>query len=136
MGLHSNPVRPNSGCRRFVPLNGFGGRRLDGLAGAEHRGSRSDWGSFYDVTTRLAWTPTPNVHLRPELRYDIHSGPGRDAYAEGKHGKQQQLAWAHQHGCAWRRRLFSSQGTSQQHSRPNACRFTRPWRFAITPRLS
>lgn len=46
------------------------------------------WGSFYGVTTNLAWSPTPNVRLRPELRYDIHSGPGRDAYADGEKDKQ------------------------------------------------
>jgi len=46
------------------------------------------WGSFYGVTTNLAWTPTPNVRLRPELRYDIHSGPGRDAYADGQKDSQ------------------------------------------------
>ncbi|MNO61063.1 hypothetical protein D3C76_516990 [compost metagenome] len=46
------------------------------------------WGSFYGVTTNLAWTPTPNVRLRPELRYDIHSGPGRDAYADGEKDSQ------------------------------------------------
>ncbi|PBJ04614.1 outer membrane beta-barrel protein [Pseudomonas sp. ACN5] len=46
------------------------------------------WGSFYGVTTNLAWTPKPNVRLRPELRYDIHSGPGRDAYADGEKDSQ------------------------------------------------
>jgi len=46
------------------------------------------WGSFYGVTTNLAWTPTPNVRLRPELRYDIHSGPGRDVYADGEKDSQ------------------------------------------------
>lgn len=46
------------------------------------------WGSFYGVTTNLAWTPIPNVRLRPELRYDIHSGPGRDAYADGQKDSQ------------------------------------------------
>jgi hypothetical protein len=46
------------------------------------------WGSFYGVTTNLAWTPTPSVRLRPELRYDIHSGPGRDAYADGQKDSQ------------------------------------------------
>ncbi|MGY2260069.1 outer membrane beta-barrel protein [Pseudomonas sp. SDO55104_S430] len=46
------------------------------------------WGGFYGVTTNLAWTPTPNVRLRPELRYDIHSGPGRDAYADGEKDSQ------------------------------------------------
>ncbi|MFK9079297.1 outer membrane beta-barrel protein [Pseudomonas neuropathica] len=46
------------------------------------------WGSFYGVTTNLAWTPTPYVRLRPELRYDIHSGPGRDAYADGEKDSQ------------------------------------------------
>jgi hypothetical protein len=46
------------------------------------------WGSFYGVTTNLAWTPKPNVRLRPELRYDIHSGPGRDAYADGQKDSQ------------------------------------------------
>ncbi|MCY1303656.1 hypothetical protein D9M70_533730 [compost metagenome] len=46
------------------------------------------WGSFYGVTTNLAWTPTPNVRLRPELRYDIHSGNGRDAFAEGNDDRQ------------------------------------------------
>jgi hypothetical protein len=28
------------------------------------------------------------VRLRPELRYDIHSGPGRDAYADGQKDSQ------------------------------------------------
>lgn len=48
------------------------------------------WGSFYGVTTHPAWTPTPTVRLRPELRYDIHCGPGpgRDAYGDGRKGSQ------------------------------------------------
>ncbi|WP_397448940.1 outer membrane beta-barrel protein [Pseudomonas sp. NA-150] len=46
------------------------------------------WGAFYAVTTNVAWSPTPNVRLRPELRYDIHSGSGRDAYADGTKDKQ------------------------------------------------
>ncbi|BAU74241.1 outer membrane beta-barrel protein [Metapseudomonas furukawaii] len=46
------------------------------------------WGSFYGVTTNLAWTPVPHVRLRPELRYDIHSGHGRDAYGGGREDSQ------------------------------------------------
>ncbi|WP_277962717.1 outer membrane beta-barrel protein [Pseudomonas sp. RIT-To-2] len=46
------------------------------------------WGSFYAVTTNLSWMATPNLRVRPELRYDIHSGPGRDAYADGDRDAQ------------------------------------------------
>ncbi|UCO96013.1 porin [Metapseudomonas lalkuanensis] len=46
------------------------------------------WGSFYGFTTNLAWTPVPNVRLRPELRYDIHSGNGRDAFGDGREDSQ------------------------------------------------
>ncbi|UTN35936.1 porin (plasmid) [Pseudomonas aeruginosa] len=46
------------------------------------------WGSFYGFTGNLAWTPTPNLRLRPELRYDIHSGSGRDAFGGRREGAQ------------------------------------------------
>ncbi|MBT8769180.1 outer membrane beta-barrel protein [Metapseudomonas boanensis] len=46
------------------------------------------WGSFYGVTTNLSWTPVPNLRLRPELRYDIHSGNGRDAFGGGQEDRQ------------------------------------------------
>ncbi|UXJ50840.1 porin [Pseudomonas citronellolis] len=46
------------------------------------------WGNFYGFTTNLAWTPVANVRLRPELRYDIHRGGGRDAYGDGSKDRQ------------------------------------------------
>lgn len=46
------------------------------------------WGSFYGFTSNLAWTPTPNLRLRPELRYDIHNGSGRDAFGGGREDAQ------------------------------------------------
>ncbi|MCY1343673.1 putative beta-barrel porin-2, OmpL-like [compost metagenome] len=46
------------------------------------------WGNFYGFTTNLAWTPVPNVRLRPELRYDIHNGSGRDAFGDGEEDRQ------------------------------------------------
>jgi hypothetical protein len=33
-------------------------------------------------------TLTPNVRLRPELHYDIHSGSGRDAFGGGAEDAQ------------------------------------------------
>lgn len=51
------------------------------------------WGSFYAVTTNLSWLPTPNLRLRPEARYDIHSGPGRDAFGDGSRDAQLVLSF-------------------------------------------
>ncbi|WP_435609021.1 outer membrane beta-barrel protein [Pseudomonas knackmussii] len=46
------------------------------------------WGNFYGFTTNLSWTPVSNVRLRPELRYDIHNGSGRDAFGDGRKDSQ------------------------------------------------
>lgn len=51
------------------------------------------WGSFYAMTTNLSWLPKPNLRLRPEARYDIHSGPGRDAFGNGSRDAQLVLSF-------------------------------------------
>lgn len=51
------------------------------------------WGSFYALTTNISWAPTPNLRLRPEARYDIHSGHGRDAFADGTKDTQLVLSF-------------------------------------------
>jgi len=46
-------------------------------------GSNRAKGDVYSFTTNLSWDPTPNLNLRPELRYDYFDGTGK-MFSEGR----------------------------------------------------
>ncbi len=60
---------------RFRPDEQFA-LRLEWLRDDDGAHALLPAGNYYAITADLSWWPLKNLRIRPELRYDIHDGPG------------------------------------------------------------